>query len=96
MYFTQRMGGPHVFNNLPLSSKGWKDSFVKIDRWDDKRPPCWMKWLGKLAFVLKWQQMEKRNFEKKLWELTLKDRTMVEIISDLCEKDSLDILLISG
>ena len=90
MYFTQRTGVPRVFNNLPSSNKGWKNKFVKADRWDDRKPPYQMTRLGKLAFPIKRQQMQKSNFEKKLQELTPKDQTVVEIISDLCEKDSLD------
>ena len=38
--------------------------------------------------------MEKRNFEKKWWELFVEDQTVVDVIEDLYEKRPLDILLI--
>ena len=40
--------------------------------------------------------MEKRNFEKKQWELSVEDQTGVDVVEDLCEKGPLDILLIMG
>ena len=40
--------------------------------------------------------MEKRSFEKKRWELSVEDQTVVDVIEDLCEKGPLDILLIMG
>ena len=40
--------------------------------------------------------MEKRSFEKKRWELSVDDQTVIDSIEDLCEKEPLDILLIMG
>ena len=52
--------------------------------------------LGKLAFLLKWQQMQKKNLEKMLDELSLEDQTMIETIEDLCDKGPKDIQIIIG
>ena len=40
--------------------------------------------------------MEKKNFESNLWDLSLKDRIVVDIIGELYKKGPLDIQIIVG
>ena len=73
MYFTQRISIFHVFENLLSSHKAWKDTFVKVSHHINKKLACWMTWLGKVTFPLKWAKMEKKNYEYPLWELSTED-----------------------
>ena len=52
--------------------------------------------LRKLAFPLKWTQMEKRNYETILYDPSPEDQTVVDIIGEPCESDPQDILIIIG
>ena len=96
IYFTQRLGRRHVFQNLPSFNKKWKGTFVKVNCRIDKKLAYRTTQLGKITFPLRWKQMEKKNYEKELEDLSFKDQTVVDIISELYKKDSQDIQIIMG
>ena len=86
---------PYLSTKVPNSQKGWKDSFIKIERRSNKKKrPCWITSMERLAFPIKWSTMEKRNFKKGLNELREEGQTTVDVVMDTSQElwDIIEIL----